>query len=117
MNNDFDIEKLNRQMPYTVPDNFFEQSRKRILDATVNAKARKHRTARRLTAIVASVTAIAAVTLLAVLAVQREMPQDSPAITAESVDAHVNDIMQGISDEELAIWAESTDPDMYLASY
>lgn len=117
MNSEFNIEKLSRQMPYTVPDNFFEQSKKKILDATVNAKACKQKVTRRLTVIITSITAVAAATLLAVFVMQREAPQDIPAVTADAMDAHVNDIIDNISDEELATWAENTDPDMYLASF
>lgn len=117
MNNDFNIEQLSRKMTYTVPDNFFEQSRQRILDATVNAEAGRKKPTRRLTVIITSVAAMAAAVLLAVFAIQREMPQDAPAITAEAIDAHVDDMIENMSDEELHIWAENTDPDMYLASY
>lgn len=117
MNNIIDIEKLSREMPYTVPDNFFELSRQRILDATVNAKTRKRKATRRITAIVTSITAIAAATIIAVFVAQREMPQDTPTITAAVMDEYVNDMVENISDEELATWAENTDPDMYLASY
>lgn len=117
MNNDFNIEHLSRKMTYTVPDNFFEQSRRRILDATVNAEAARKKHTRRLTVIITSVAAMAAAVLLAVFAIQREMPQDTPAITAEAIDAHVDDMIENMSDEELHIWAENTDPDMYLASY
>lgn len=117
MNNDFNIEQLSRKMPYTVPDNFFEQSRQRILDATVNAETGKKKRTRRMTVIITSVAAMAAAVLLAVFAVQREMPNDPPAITAAAMDAHVDDMIENMSDEELNVWAESTDPDMYLASY
>lgn len=117
MNNDFNIEQLSRKMPYTVPDNFFEQSRQRILDATVNAGTGKKKRIRRMTVIITSVAAMAAAVLLAVFAIQREMPQEATAITAAAVDAHVDDMIENMSDEELNVWAESTDPDMYLASY
>lgn len=117
MNNDFNIEYLSKKMTYTVPDNFFKQSRQRILDATVNAEAGRKKPTRQLTVIITSVAAMAAAVLLAVFAIQREMPQDAPAITAEAIDAHVDDMIENMSDEELHIWAENTDPDMYLASY
>lgn len=117
MNNDFNIEQLSRKTPYTVPDNFFEQSRQRILDATVNAGTGRKKRTRRMTVIITSVAAMAAAVLLAVFAIQREMPQDTPAITAAAVDAHVDDMIENMSDEELKTWAENTDPDMYLASY
>ena len=117
MNNDFNIEQLSRKMTYTVPDKFFEQSRQKILDATVNAEAGRKKHTRRLTVIITSVAAMAAAVLLAVFAIQREMPQDTPAITAEAIDALVDDMIENMSDEELHIWAENTDPDMYLASY
>lgn len=117
MNKDLNIEQLDRKMPYTVPDNFFEQSRMKILKATVNAESGSKKRTRRLTAIITSAAAIAAAVLLAVFAIQREMPKDTPAMTAETVDAHVDDMIENISDEELNIWAENTDPDMYLASY
>lgn len=117
MSNNFNIEHFSRKMTYTVPDNFFEQSRRRILDATVNAETARKKHTRRLTVIITSVAAMAAAVLLAVFAIQREMPQDAPAITAEAIDAHVDDMIENMSDEELHIWAENTDPDMYLASY
>ncbi len=117
MNNDFNIEQLSRKMPYTVPDNFFEQSRQRILNATVNAETSNKKRIRRMTVIITSVAAMAAAVLLAVFAIQREMPQEATAITAAAVDAHVDDMIENMSDEELNVWAESTDPDMYLASY
>jgi len=117
MNNDFNIEQLSRKMPYTVPENFFEQSRQRILNATVNAETGNKKRTRRMTVIITSVAAMAAAVLLAVFAIQREMPQEATAITAAAVDAHVDDMIENMSDEELNIWAESTDPDMYLASY
>lgn len=117
MNNDFNIEQLSRKMPYTVPDNFFEQSRQRILNATVNAETSNKKRIRRMTVIITSVAAMAAAVLLAVFAIQREMPQEAPAITAAAMDAHVDDMIENMSDEELNVWAESTDPDMYLASY
>ncbi len=117
MNNDFNIEQLSRKTPYTVPDNFIEQSRQRILTATVNAEAKRRKRTTRMTVIITSVAAMAAAVLLAVFAIQREMPQDTPAITAAAVDAHVDDMIENMSDEELKTWAENTDPDMYLASY
>lgn len=120
MNDNFDIEKIGRQMPYRVPDGFFEHSYQKIMSVTVNAgSARKPRRAarRRLMAFISAVAGVAAVVLMALFALQREMPTDSEAASDEAVAEYISDIVNNMSDEELDNRIEYTDPDMYMASY
>jgi len=120
MNDNFDIEKIGRQMPYRVPDGFFEHSYQKIMSATVNAgSARKPRRAarRRLMAFISAVAGVAAVVLMALFALQREMPTDSEAASDEAVAEYISDVVNNMSDEELDNRIEYTDPDMYMASY
>lgn len=120
MNNSFDIEKLDRRMPYTVPDGFFEKSYQRIMNATVYAGGTGHAktsSRRRLTAIISSVAGAAAVVLVTILALQRGMPATADDVADDVVTAYIDNVVDNMSDEELDTWAEYTDPDMYLASY
>lgn len=117
MNKDFNIENLDRKTPYTVPETFFDQSFRNIMDATVNKSQRSKRKKSRMAAMVISIASVAAVMATAFFTLQREMPDETSTINETAVSAHVDKMMEDISDEELSGWAEYTDPDMYLASY
>lgn len=119
MENNWNIEQMERRMPYTVPEDFFENSYKKIMAATINdgkAKKKRNRT-RKLVAIMTSVVGVAAVTMAAFFALQHEMPQDNTMHNEANISAHIDNMIDNMSDEELNSWTEYTDPDMYLASY
>lgn len=108
MDSNFDIEKLDRRMPYKVPEGFFDKSYNDIMAATVNKRR-----------FVAMCTAMAsaAVVATAFFALQREMPADNTMSNDEHISAHIDTMVDDLSDEEIYNWVECTDPDMYLASY
>lgn len=120
MNNEFDIEKLDRRMPYSIPEGFFEKSYQDIMRATINSSTHAVRKARsRILSIIGAVVSTAAVAMVAVFVMQHETPQtdSNNAQTDEMMTAHIDEIVDNMSDDELECWTEYTDPDMYLASY
>lgn len=119
MNDGFDIEKLDRRMPYKTPEGFFEKSYQDIMLATVNSGTHTAtRTRSRILTAIGAAISVAAVTLAAVFVMQRETPAaDNSTLGDEMITAHIDDIVDNMSDDELDSWTEYTDPDMYLASY
>ena len=116
MDSNFDIEKLDRQMPYKTPEGFFEKSYNDIMAATVNSSEKNKTNRHRLVKICAAMASAAAVAM-AFFAVQREMPADNALANDEYISAHIDTMVDDLSDEEIYNWVECTDPDMYLASY
>ena len=57
MDKDFDFDNIGKRTPYRTPDNFFEETQRKILERTVDEQRKK----RRLKRIIPTVIAVAAV--------------------------------------------------------
>lgn len=56
MDKDFDFDNIGKRTPYRTPDNFFEETQRKILERTVDEQRKK----RRLKRIIPTVIAVAA---------------------------------------------------------
>ena len=107
MDKDFDFDNIGKRTPYRTPDNFFEETQRKILERTVDEQRKK----RRLKRIIPTVIAVAAV-LAGILFTPslRYMNTDTPSasnilavdknnVTTDPVDKWIKEL----SDEELEV--------------
>ena len=75
MEQNFDFSKIGKQMPYTVPDNFFDELEKNVMNE-VKAQPVKKNKAKTIRMVIRTALAVAACLAL-VLIVKKTLPQDS----------------------------------------
>ena len=118
MDKDFDFDNIGKRTPYRTPNNFFEETQRKILDRTVGEQRKK----RRLTRIIPTVIAVAAV-LTGILFTPslRYMNTDTPSasnilavdknnVTTDPVDKWIKEL----SDEELEELVSFSENDIFL---
>ena len=118
MDKDFDFDNIGKRTPYRTPDNFFEETQRKILERTVDEQRKK----RRLKRIIATVIAVAAV-LAGILFTPslRYMNTDTPSasnilavdknnVTTDPVDKWIKEL----SDEELEELVSFSENDIFL---
>ena len=118
MDKDFDFDNIGKRTPYRTPDNFFEETQRKILERTVDEQRKK----RRLKRIIPTVIAVAAV-LAGILFTPslRYMNTDTPSasnilavdknnVTTDPVDKWIKEL----SDEELEELVSFSENDIFL---
>ena len=114
MDKDFDFDNIGKRTPYRTPDNFFEETQRKILERTVGEQRKK----RRLKRIIPTVIAVAAV-LAGILFTPslRYMNTDTPSasvdknnVTTDPVDKWIKEL----SDEELEELVSFSENDIFL---
>ena len=75
MEQNFDFSKIGKQMPYTVPDNFFDELEKNVMNE-VKAQPVKKNKAKTIRMVIRTALAVAACLAL-FLIVKKTLPQDS----------------------------------------
>ena len=118
MDKDFDFDNIGKRTPYRTPDNFFEETQRKILERTVDEQRKK----RRLKRIISTVIAVAAV-LAGILFTPslRYMNTDTPSasnilavdknnVTTDPVDKWIKEL----SDEELEELVSFSENDIFL---
>lgn len=117
---DFDFKNIGKQMPYRVPDGFFEKMQEQMTKRAADDK--KHKRQQRMKLII-SVTLAAAAILMGViffLATKPEIEQfpSNSLIVSMDLDYSSPDVMDqyiaDMSDEELAEWVELSENDIFI---
>ena len=118
MDKDFDFDNIGKRTPYRTPDNFFEETQRKILERTVGEQRKK----RRLKRIIPTVIAVAAV-LAGILftpslrymntdttSASNILAVDKNNVTTDPVDKWIKEL----SDEELEELVSFSENDIFL---
>ena len=105
MEQNYDFSKIGKQMPYTVPDGFFDQLEENVMNEVKAQPARKKATVLRM-AIRAAIAIAACVALF--LVVKKVLPQDNDTITDdfENVELAFNNLSTEDQDYLLEVYQE-----------
>lgn len=117
MNKDFDFDHIGKQTPYRTPDDFFEQTQRKILEQTLGQQRRK----RKLNLIVSAAIAMAAVLAGLLFAPSPDQTKPDTAApsqmlavetktTTDPVDKWINEL----SDEELEELVNFSENDLFI---
>ena len=108
MNKDFDIDKLDKKVPYQVPDAFFEKMQKEVV-GRVGEPAVKKRSVFRLIPIISAAAAV----LTAVLFLPMHTSQKTVAPMSQATLVE-NDWIEELSDEELEMINDVSEYDIFM---
>jgi hypothetical protein len=105
MEQNYDFSKIGKQMPYTVPDGFFDQLEENVMNEVKAQPARKKATVLRM-AIRAAIAIAACIALF--LVVKKVLPQDNDTITDdfENVELAFNNLSTEDQDYLLEVYQE-----------
>ena len=105
MEQNYDFSKIGKQMPYTVPDGFFDQLEENVMNEVKAQPARKKATVLRM-AIRAAIAIAACIALF--LVVKKVLPQDNDTITDdfENVELAFNNLSTEDQDYLLDVYQE-----------
>ena len=105
MEQNYDFCKIGKQMPYTVPDGFFDQLEENVMNEVKAQPARKKATVLRM-AIRAAIAIAACIALF--LVVKKVLPQDNDTITDdfENVELAFNNLSTEDQDYLLEVYQE-----------
>ena len=105
MEQNYDFSKIGKQMPYTVPDGFFDRLEEKVMDEVKAQPARKKATVLRM-AIRAAIAIAACIALF--LVVKKVLPQDNDTITDdfENVELAFNNLSTEDQDYLLEVYQE-----------
>lgn len=105
MEQNYDFSKIGKQMPYTVPDGFFDQLEENVMNEVKAQPARKKATVLRM-AIRAAIAIAACIALF--LVVKKVLPQDNNTITDdfENVELAFNNLSTEDQDYLLEVYQE-----------
>lgn len=105
MEQNYDFSKIGKQMPYTVPDGFFDQLEENVMNEVKAQPARKKATVLRM-AIRAAIAITACIALF--LVVKKVLPQDNDTITDdfENVELAFNNLSTEDQDYLLEVYQE-----------
>ena len=105
MEQNYDFSKIGKQMPYTVPDGFFDQLEENVMNEVKAQPARKKATVLRM-AIRAAIAIAACIALF--LVVKKVQPQDNDTITDdfENVELAFNNLSTEDQDYLLEVYQE-----------
>ena len=113
MEQNYDFSKIGKQMPYTVPDGFFDRLEEKVMDEVKAKPARKKAIAIRM-AIRAAIAVAACIALL--LVIKKALPQGQDATTDyfENVELAFNNLSTDDQDYLLEVYQEEQFLDNYL---
>ena len=105
MEQNYDFSKIGKQMPYTVPDGFFDQLEENVMNEVKAQPARKKATVLRM-AIRAAIAIAACIALF--LVVKKVLPQDNDTFTDdfENVELAFNNLSTEDQDYLLEVYQE-----------
>ena len=105
MEQNYDFSKIGKQMPYTVPDGFFDRLEEKVMDEVKAKPARKKTIAIRM-AIRAAIAVAACIALL--LVIKKALPQGQDATTDyfENVELAFNNLSTDDQDYLLEVYQE-----------
>jgi len=114
MEQNFDFNKIGKQMPYTVPDNFFDELEEKVMKE-VKAQPVKKDKAKTIRMVIRAVLAVAACLAL-FLIVKKALPQGSDTVTDDfaNVELAFNNLSTEDQDYLLEVYQEEQFLDNYL---
>jgi len=106
MEQNFDFNKIGKQMPYTVPDNFFDELEEKVMKE-VKAQPVKKDKAKTIRMVIRAVLAVAACLAL-FLIVKKALPQGSDTVTDDfaNVELAFNNLSTEDQDYLLEVYQE-----------
>ena len=106
MEQNYDFSKIGKQMPYTVPDGFFDQLEEHVMSEVVNAQPTKKKANVVRMAIRAAIAIAACIALF--LVVKKVLPQSDNTITDDfdSVELAFNNLSTDDQDYLLEVYQE-----------
>ena len=106
MEQNYDFSKIGKQMPYTVPDSFFDQLEERVMSEVVKAQPTKKKANVVRMAIRAAIAIAACIALF--LVVKKVLPQSDNTITDDfdSVELAFNNLSTDDQDYLLEVYQE-----------
>ena len=106
MEQNYDFSKIGKQMPYTVPDSFFDQLEERVMSEVVKAQPTKKKTNVVRMAIRAAIAIAACIALF--LVVKKVLPQNDNTLTDDfdSVELAFNNLSADDQDYLLEVYQE-----------
>ena len=118
MDKDFDFDNIGKRTPYRTPDNFFEETQRKILERTVDEQRKKRRLKRIILTVIAVAGVLAGILFTPSL---RYMNTDTPSasnilavdknnVTTDPVDKWIKEL----SDEELEELVSFSENDIFL---
>ena len=109
-----DFENIGKQLPYRVPDGFFEESRTEIWTQLQQEKKSRVRHRRLISmAVVAIAAALAGVVYLPVSVSRQDIKQNANELMV-NVNLEIDNWIQNLSDEELEQMVAFTENDIFL---
>ena len=103
MEQNYDFSKIGKQMPYTVPDGFFDRLEEKVMDGVKAKPARKKAIAIRM-AIRAAIAIAACIALF--LVVKKVLPQDTTTDDFANVELAFNNLSTDDQDYLLEVYQE-----------
>jgi len=106
MEQNYDFSKIGKQMPYTVPDSFFDQLEERVMSEVVKAQPTKKKANVVRMAIRAAIAIAACIALF--LVVKKVLPQNDNTLTDDfdSVELAFNNLSTDDQDYLLEVYQE-----------
>ena len=106
MEQNYDFSKIGKQMPYTVPDRFFDQLEERVMSEVVKAQPTKKKANVVRMAIRAAIAIAACIALF--LVVKKVLPQNDNTLTDDfdSVELAFNNLSADDQDYLLEVYQE-----------
>ena len=106
MEQNYDFSKIGKQMPYTVPDGFFDQLEEHVMSEVVNAQPTKKKANVVRMAIRAAIAIAACIALF--LVVKKVLPQSDNTVTDDfdSVELAFNNLSADDQDYLLEVYQE-----------
>ena len=106
MEQNYDFSKIGKQMPYTVPDSFFDQLEERVMSEVVKAQPTKKKANVVRMAIRAAIAIAACIALF--LVVKKVLPQNDNTLTDDfdSVELAFNNLSADDQDYLLEVYQE-----------
>ena len=106
MEQNYDFSKIGKQMPYTVPDGFFDQLEEHVMSEVVNAQPTKKKANVVRMAIRAAIAIAACIALF--LVVKKVLPQNDNTLTDgfDSVELAFNNLSADDQDYLLEVYQE-----------
>ena len=109
MKRDFDFEEVGKQVPYQIPEGFFEEMQKNVLEQTKKRKTNNKTLVLRLVPVISAAAAVVAAVLF--LPIHTEQIKDNSLTQATVVD---DAWIEHVSDEDLQMMSDFSDYDIFM---
>ena len=130
MDKDFDFDNIGKRTPYRTPDNFFEETQRKILERTVDEQRKKRRLKRIIPTVIAVAAVLAGILIkigydiidVKLLKVLKYAPKDDTPSASNILAVDKNNVttdpvdkwIKELSDEELEELVSFSENDIFL---